>query len=315
MKKNVLKNVWRVLLVIMLTPIALFLLLAILIYIPPVQNFVVKRVASAMSESTGMQVEVGRVRLAFPLDLAIHDVNVVEEGDTVVAVRSLRIDVPVTPLFSGRADIDGFSLYGVKINTKDMVGDTYIRGTIGELEAQSHGVEWGTGFVKLDNAVVRNATIFVALSDTAKEETDTTAAMPWNIVVDAVTMEQTRLSLSMPGDTMRVFAHFGKAALTGGQFDLGRPYYAVRSLKISDGSLGYATRSDSTATERAIMGNIAFRMSDTFLWQYFSPAIGIDPRRKRRQRTYTVRHGGLQPGRRRGSVPYQAPASQTRLKR
>lgn len=277
MKKNVLKNVWRVLLVIVLTPIALFLLLAILIYIPPVQNFVVKRVASAMSESTGMQVEVGRVRLAFPLDLAIHDVNVVEEGDTVVAVRSLRIDVPVTPLFSGRADIDGFSLYGVKINTKDMVGDTYIRGTIGELEAQSHGVEWGTGFVKLDNAVMRNATIFVALSDTAKEETDTTAAMPWNIVVDAVTMEQTRLSLSMPGDTMRVFAHFGKAALTGGQFDLGRPYYAVRNLKISDGGLGYATRSDSTATERAIMGNIAFRMSDTFLWQYFSPAIGIDP--------------------------------------
>ena len=72
------KKIWRRILVaagcIVATPIVLFLLLAILIYIPPVQNFAVRKVAAGLSESLGMSVGVERVRLAFPLDLAVHNV-------------------------------------------------------------------------------------------------------------------------------------------------------------------------------------------------------------------------------------------------
>ena len=277
MKKKTIKKILRGLLVVVLTPIALFLLVAILIYIPPVQNFVVQRVAGSISESTGMQVEIGKVRLAFPLDLAIHDVNIIDRGDTVVAARSLRLDVCLMPLFEGRADIDGFSLYNAKVNTKDFVADTYIRGSIGALEAKSHGVEWGTGLARLDDAVLRNATLYVALSDTAKEEPDTTAAMPWNIAVDKISIVNTSVTLSMPGDTMRVSAHLGKASLTEGLFDLGRPYYSIRRLDISEGRLAYATRTDSTTASGTHLGNTAFALSNTFLWQRFAPATGLDP--------------------------------------
>ena len=66
-------------------------MLAILIYVPPVQNFVVHRVAEAMSESTGIDFRIGKGRLAFPLDLAVHDVLATEQGDTLLEARALRL--------------------------------------------------------------------------------------------------------------------------------------------------------------------------------------------------------------------------------
>ena len=55
--------------IVLASPVVLFLLLAILIYLPPVQDLVVRKVAQRLSASTGMTVKVEQVRLAFPLDL------------------------------------------------------------------------------------------------------------------------------------------------------------------------------------------------------------------------------------------------------
>ena len=48
------------------TPIIILILLAVLLYVPPVQNWAVRQVASYASESTGMTVRVDNVRLRFP---------------------------------------------------------------------------------------------------------------------------------------------------------------------------------------------------------------------------------------------------------
>ena len=44
--------------VLILTPFLLILLLTVLLYLPPVQNWAVKQVASYASESTGMDISV-----------------------------------------------------------------------------------------------------------------------------------------------------------------------------------------------------------------------------------------------------------------
>ena len=46
-----------------LIPILLFALLAVLLYLPPVQNWAVKRVAAIASEKTGMEISVEHVNL------------------------------------------------------------------------------------------------------------------------------------------------------------------------------------------------------------------------------------------------------------
>lgn len=220
------------------TPIALFLLLAILLYIPPVQNFAVHQVANYLSGNLGMDVRIDKVRLAFPLDLAVHHMTAVEKGDTLLNADRLRLNVKLMPLFEGRADVDGFELYGLVIDTKSYISDTRIKGHAGQLTAAAHGVDWEKELVNLDHARLHNADIYVTLSDTAKKDT-TESKAKWNIAVKKVDIERSKVHLQMPGDSMRIYAKLGRAALRGGAFDTGRNYYAVKALQLQDCDVNY----------------------------------------------------------------------------
>ena len=57
--------------VICLIPIALVLLLSILLYIPPFQNFAVRKATEYAGKVTGMQIGIEQIRLSFPLDLTV----------------------------------------------------------------------------------------------------------------------------------------------------------------------------------------------------------------------------------------------------
>jgi hypothetical protein len=220
------------------TPIALFLLLAILLYIPPVQNFAVHQVANYLSGNLGMDVRIDKVRLAFPLDLAVHHMTAVEKGDTLLNADRLRLNVKLMPLFEGRADVDGFELYGLVIDTKNYISDTRIKGHAGQLTAAAHGVDWEKELVNLDHARLHDADIYVTLSDTAKKDT-TESKAKWNIAVKKVDIERSKVHLQMPGDSMRIYANLGRAALRGGAFDTGRNYYAVKALRLQDCDVNY----------------------------------------------------------------------------
>lgn len=220
------------------TPIALFLLLAILLYIPPVQNFAVHQVANYLSGNLGMDVRIDKVRLAFPLDLAVHHMTAVEKGDTLLNADRLRLNVKLMPLFEGRADVDGFELYGLVIDTKSYISDTRIKGHAGQLTAAAHGVDWEKELVNLDHARLHDADIYVTLSDTAKKDT-TESKAKWNIAVKKVDIERSKVHLQMPGESMRIYAKLGRAALRGGAFDTGRNYYAVKALQLQDCDVNY----------------------------------------------------------------------------
>lgn len=267
------KRLFRIVLIALASPVVLFLLLALLIYLPPVQRFAVQQVTAFLAETTGMQVSVGTVRLAFPLDLALGGVTGRDaQGDTLASLRALRLDVRLLPLLRGCAEIDGFSLYDARLNTKELIPNTYVRGYIGRLTAESHGVEWGKGRLRLDRAVLAHSDLWIALSDTAAP--DTTKSAPWRIRVDRVAVKNTRLALSMPGDSMRIGARLGQAQLYDGSFDTGKPHYALRRLVMRGSALTYATR---PAWQAAGKGNEAFRRATQLLSEGFRPvSAGLD---------------------------------------
>lgn len=91
---------------IILTPILLFLILAILLYIPPIQNWAIKKVMSYASEQTGMEISIERVKLVFPLDLGVDGFLMIQQNDslpqvkdTIADVKNLIVEVQLKPLF------------------------------------------------------------------------------------------------------------------------------------------------------------------------------------------------------------------------
>ena len=93
-----------------LTPLLLFIILAALLYLPPVQNWVVQKVTAIASEKTGMEISIGHVNLEFPLDLGIDDFRVLHQNDsvkdvtdTIADIKKMVIDVKLLPLLQKRA--------------------------------------------------------------------------------------------------------------------------------------------------------------------------------------------------------------------
>ena len=81
-------------------PVALVLLPALLLYLPPVQQWAAKKVCSYASEKTGMQISVGRVSIDFPLDIGLDDVKVIRPAaslssrpDTIADIGHVSADV------------------------------------------------------------------------------------------------------------------------------------------------------------------------------------------------------------------------------
>lgn len=230
--KKTLRVIGRIILGLLLLPLVVFVLLAAVLYIPAVQDAAVREATTRLSSALAMDVSVERLRLSFPLDLNIEGVLAREGADTVLAVEVLRVDVPLKPLFSGRADLNEFTLKNAKVDTKHYIADTHLRGTVGSLSAVSHGVDLGRERVRLDLTHLSDVRLCVALSDTAAADTTSSSAQ-WCITTPNVLVERTALALSMPQDTMRLFVNLNRAQLTEGEFDLGSGYYGLTRFDLS----------------------------------------------------------------------------------
>ena len=235
--KKPLRSISKVLLGLLLLPLLLFVVVAGLLYVPAVQDIAVREATSRLSTALAMDVSVDRVRLSFPLDLDIKGVLVREKSDTLLAVEVLRVDVPLLPLFSGRADLNEFTLQNVQVDTKHYLPDTRLSGTIGSLTAKSHGVDLGKETVMLDLTHLADTRLSVMLSDTAAPDTTTSAPVNWQINTPNVRVERTALAVSMPGDSMRMFVQLQETQLMEGAFDLGRGNYELMRLGVAGASV------------------------------------------------------------------------------
>ena len=218
-------------------PFILVILLMVLLYIPPVQNWAVHTVADYASEKTGMQISVERVHLQFPLDLGIDNFKMIKQNDslpqvkdTVADMGKLVVRVKLLPLFSRQVEIDQLDLQQVKLNTSDFVHEARVKGTVGRLSLESHGIDWGRQTVKIDDAKLKDANVNVELSDTVPPDTSKTPTY-WKINVEKLRVENTKAVVHMPGDTLQVEAYLGKAGVRGGDFDLYKNAYKAANTR------------------------------------------------------------------------------------
>jgi len=231
-----------------LTPILLFMILAVLIYLPPVQNWAVKKVAAIASEKTGMEITVEHVNLEFPLDLGIEGFRAIKANDslpqlkdTLADVRKLVADVRLLPLLKKRVVIDELSLHEAKINTNGFISDLRIKGELDELWLSSKGIDLDKETVEVNGARLSDARLDIVLSDTAAVDT-TTSEVKWKINADSLSIARTSVMLHLPGDTLNVKAFMGRAVARGADIDLGTSIYKVESLDWHDGTLAYDNR-------------------------------------------------------------------------
>ena len=245
MHSEILKKAARWGVGVVLTPLVLFVVLAVLVYIPPVQNRLVGQVASFASSKTGMDISVRHVCLKFPLDLSLEGFSMIKPNDSLPQVRDtvaeigrLVVDVKLMPLLDKRVEIDALEFNRLKMNTADFVHEARVKGTVGRLFVRSRGIDWGLQRVNVNEALLRDAHLDVALSDTVPPDTSTTKNY-WKIDVRRLDIARTGITVHMPGDTLQVAAYMGKTEAETGHFDLGKGLYRIARFDLKDGAVNY----------------------------------------------------------------------------
>ena len=127
--------------IVLLSPLVLFIILSILLYIPPIQNFLVGKATAIASEKTGMQISIARITLSFPLDLVVKGVRVVSEKDTLLDVDRLQVDVQLLPLLRKQVEVDAVRLQSARVNSAGLIKGLVISGSLGDFYLESHGVD------------------------------------------------------------------------------------------------------------------------------------------------------------------------------
>lgn len=245
--------------------VGVLLLLAGLLYFPPFQRWAVKQVAEYASEKTGMDISVGQVRLEFPLDLGLDDVKVIdkEKRDTIADIGHAVARVRFWPLLKKRVEIDELTFKQAKINTSDFVDAARVKGTVGRLSVRSHGIDLGAEHINVEDLQLADANLRVELPDSVPPDTSTSTNR-WKINVEQMAIHRSDVSVSMPGDTLRVNAHLGRAEASGGFFDLGEGVYEVMKLDVTDGHVtydnAYAPSVDGLDTNHLALSNVHLRM-------------------------------------------------------
>lgn len=232
--KRVLKWIVAAVAAVVLLP----LLLAMLLYVPPVQNWAVKQVAAIASDKTGMQISVDNVRLRWPLDLELNGLTAIHEGDTLADVGQLVADVQLRPLIDKRVVINKLGLNKAKLNTNGFISDLQIKGQVGELWLRSDGIDLEGEQAVVNGARIADSHLNILLSDTAAVDT-TESTIRWKIMADSISITRTGVALYLPGDTMNIKAYMGKAVARQTDIDLLTSTYTVESLDWTDGSVAY----------------------------------------------------------------------------
>lgn len=230
---------------ILLTPILLFIILAILLYIPPIQNWMVRQVASVASEKTGLDISVGHVSLAFPLDLSVEHFKMIQPNDsmpqvkdTVADVKRLVVNIQLLPLLKQRVVVNKLDFNQLKLNTTNFVHEARIKGNVGRLYVKSDAIDWGKQLVNVNNALLKDARVNVELSDTVPPDTTKTPTY-WKIKVDKLNIARANVTVHMPGDTLQVAATLGNFNARGGFFDLYKNLYKLKQLDWTEGCIAY----------------------------------------------------------------------------
>lgn len=226
--------------IVCLIPVVLVLLVSVLLYIPPVQNFAVKKAAYYAGKATGMQIGIERIRLSFPLNLTVRGVEVLTTpADTLLTLKSLTVNVRALPLLKKEVLVDAIDLEGVKVNTGTFIEGMEIKGVLGRLYAKADRINLSKEKVTFNTIDLSDTAITLLLNDTTTKADTISTAVNWILNLQKINLDRVAFAMQMPADSLRLSTYIDKANLKDGIVDLGASHYGADLFTLTGSTLGY----------------------------------------------------------------------------
>lgn len=233
-KKWIKRIIW-----VVLSPVLLFLVVMVLFYLPPVQNYLRQEATAYASKVTGMQITIGRLDLRFPLNLLVTDVSVIHQPDTLLSLERLDVRVEALPLLKGRIEIENVTLDKVFVNSGDYLKGVKIKGMLGRFFLKSRGIDFKQEFAAINEAELSNTHMQVVLNDTTAKDTTKQAPLNWRLALHRLKLDNVSFSLQLPNDSVGVAAHLKKTWAFGAKADLKQSSFRLDKLLCLNAAASY----------------------------------------------------------------------------
>ncbi|WP_308992319.1 translocation/assembly module TamB domain-containing protein [Mariniflexile litorale] len=113
------KKVVKVILKTLLIIVALFLLIVLALQIPSVQNFVKDKAVVYLEKKIKTKVEIGSIEIGLPKKIVLRDFYFEDQAkDTLLAGKSLKVDISLFQLFNNKVDINSIDLENITAHIK-----------------------------------------------------------------------------------------------------------------------------------------------------------------------------------------------------
>ena len=225
---------------VILFPFVVFIILCVLIYIPPIQNFLVAQATSYSSKATGMKIEIGRISLSFPLDLVVHNVQVADSADNqILSIKEITAEVQMLPLLKKEVELDGLTLKKASVNTGKLIEGMELNGELGEFHIESHGVAFDPETAIINQALLRDSHLSILLADTTASDTTASTPLYWKLLLKKIDFSNVSVQMQMPLDSLSFSASLGHFLLQNGTVDLHKMAYQADLVRLKSGSISY----------------------------------------------------------------------------
>lgn len=233
--KRALKYILRTLLALVL----LIIMLVASLYLPPVQRWAVNRLTAYIEEQTGLEVSIGSVHLSPLLDLSLGQVHIAKPPTDVIDVEHALVDLDLTRLLTLHIGVEAIELSDGSIHTTDLIETLAMDGDIGNLRIVADDIDLRKKTVNVKEASLDGCVLDMKLREAAEEDTTESAPLDWQIDVEKLNINQSKIALQLPNDAMRVNAAIRQASLDSGDISLSKGIYRVGKVSLSADSLSY----------------------------------------------------------------------------
>ncbi len=275
--------------------VLLIIAIPALLYVPFIQDFAVEIATKEISKSTGMKVDIGKLRLKFPLRLSVSDTRVLTSaGDTMLTAGNLTLDVKLRPLLSGDIEIGEASVSDAyyQLGTPDSL--LWLRANISNGDISDISLNFKESDIDVPKAVFDGINInLIMRQDTVATPTDTTQTTPWLIKLGDIQLKDLSYRMEMHPLIDSLYCYVGDSRLKDAVVDIGHNKINGQSLAIDSVSAAYfypavdeassTAPADSTDTLSSIPWTItADTLSLTatkgvYAQSGITPAPGFDP--------------------------------------
>lgn len=191
---------WWALSTIVLVPILCIVLVALILYYPPVQRRAVGIAENILREKTGFEVSVGRVSISPIADIDLHSVSLLDNSaDTLIAVDDFILRPDLHAIRDGVAGIRRFRIRNLSADTKDLLPGIGLRGKVGRLDIVSDSTSFYNAYTLVNEVSLDDIDLTINLPAQTQDDTppdNDSSSFGWVFDVRKASIRDARVRLN-----------------------------------------------------------------------------------------------------------------------